>query len=213
MATTPMSAYTPLEYGVAARPLPGEVKSGDLHAVVMLPYGSLVALADGLGHGYEAALAAEVAITTLAAQPDLRVGDIVKRCHAALIKTRGVAMSIALLEWRDETITWLSIGNVAGLLLRANEEGRRAREHILMQSGVVGHRLPPLRTATLRLRPGDVLIFATDGVREGFQNAVKLDMHPQETADLILARYGRVTDDASVLVGRWSGPPNSLETR
>jgi serine phosphatase RsbU (regulator of sigma subunit) len=204
----PTSDYIPLDYAVAARPLAGEEKSGDLHAVIPRPYGALVAVADGLGHGYEAALAAEVAMITLAAQAHLPVGDIMKRCHEALIKTRGVAMSIASLEWRDENITWLSIGNVSGLLLHANKEGRREREHILMRSGVVGHRLPLLRAATLRLHRGDLLIFATDGMREGFEGEVQLDARLQETADRILARYGKATDDALVLVGRWNGPPS-----
>jgi phosphoserine phosphatase RsbX len=201
--------YRPFEWGVAARPLPGELKSGDLHAVIPLPQGSLVAVVDGLGHGYEATLAAEVAVITLSAQPHLPVDHIVKRCHQALIKTRGVAMSIASLDWRDDTMTWLSIGNVAGLLLHANEHGGLEREHILMRGGIVGHRLPSLRTATLRLHRGDLLIFATDGIGEGFQQGVRSAARPQEVADYILTRYGKITDDALVLVGRWNGPPVS----
>jgi serine phosphatase RsbU (regulator of sigma subunit) len=206
MSTT---ADRPFEYGVAARPLPGELKSGDLHAVIPLPQGFLVAMVDGLGHGDEATLAAEVAVITLSTQPHLPVDHIVRRCHDALIKTRGVAMSIASLDWRDETMTWLSIGNVAGLLLHANEQGRLEREHILMRGGIVGHRLPSLRAATLRLHRGDLLIFATDGIGEGFQEEVRLDARPQEIADRILARYGKATDDALVLVGRWNGRPTS----
>jgi len=96
---------------------------------------------------------------------------------------------------------------VAGLLLRANDQGILEREHVLMRNGVVGHRLPPLRATTLRLNRGDLLIFATDGVREGFQSEVNPVARPQETADRILARYGKTTDDALVLVGRWNGAP------
>jgi negative regulator of sigma-B (phosphoserine phosphatase) len=209
--TMSVSGYMPLECGVAARPFPGEVTSGDLHAVIALPAGALVAVVDGLGHGDEATRAAEVAITTLTAQARLPVDRVVERCHKALIKTRGVAMSIASLDWRHETLTWLSIGNVAGLLLHTNEQGRLEREHILMRGGVVGHRLPPLRAATLRLHRGDLLIFATDGIREGFQKEVRFDARPQENARRILAQYGKAADDALVLVGRWSGPPTSRE--
>jgi phosphoserine phosphatase RsbX len=206
MSTT---GYRAFEYGVAARPLPGELKSGDRHAVIPLSQGSLVAVVDGLGHGYEATLAAEVAVITLGAQPHLPVDYTVKRCHEALIKTRGVAMSIASLDWRDDTMTWLSIGNVTGLLLHANEQGGLEREHILMRGGIVGHRLPSLRAATLRLHQGDLLIFATDGIGEGFQEEVRRGARPQQIADRILARYGKATDDALVLVGRWNGQPTS----
>ena len=74
-----------------------------------------------------------------------------------------------------------------------------------MRSGIVGHRLPPLRATTHRLRQGDLLIFATDGVREGFERGIPLDTRPQETADRILAQYGKADDDALVLVARWNG--------
>jgi serine/threonine protein phosphatase PrpC len=74
-----------------------------------------------------------------------------------------------------------------------------------MRNGVVGHRLPPLRATTQQLRQGDLLIFATDGVREGVERGIPLDTRPQETADRILAQYGKATDDALVLVARWNG--------
>jgi serine phosphatase RsbU (regulator of sigma subunit) len=199
------SDYMAVECGVAARPLRGEIESGDLHAVIPRPGGTLIAVVDGLGHGYEAAVAARVAVITLTAQAHLPLLQLVKCCHEALIKTRGVAMSIALLERCDETMTWLSIGNVSGILLRANHEGSIEREYVLTRNGVVGHRLPPVRAATLRLHRGDLLVFATDGVREGFHNDVSLDACPQKTADRILAQHGKATDDALVLVGRWNG--------
>ena len=199
------SCHVTVDYGVATRPLHGELESGDLYVVIPRPYGAIVAVADGLGHGYEAALAAKVAVNTLTAHAHLPLPDLVKGCHEALLRTRGVAMSIASLEW--QTMTWLSVGNVAGLLLHADESGKVTREHVLMRNGVVGHRLPSLRAATQQICRGDLLIFATDGVREGFERAVRHDARPQETADHILAEFGKYTDDALVLVGRWNGPP------
>jgi serine phosphatase RsbU (regulator of sigma subunit) len=198
---------TDIEYGVAGRPVSGQRESGDRHAVVAGPNGTLIAVADGLGHGPEAALAARLAVETLAAEAHLPLLRLVARCHEALAKTRGVALCLAALNHRDESMSWLSVGNVAGVLVRAAEQGSCEREHVLMRSGVVGGRLPPLRAATLPLRPQDLLIFATDGLREGFDREVRLDAPPQVTADRILAQYGRVTDDALVVVGRWIGSP------
>jgi negative regulator of sigma-B (phosphoserine phosphatase) len=204
-----MSDHAAVEYGVAARALPGQSTSGDLHAVIPRPRGAIVAVADGLGHGYEAAIAAKVAINTLTAHADLPLLDAVRCCHEALIKTRGVAFCVACLEWSDESLTWLSIGNVAALLLHADDRGNIQREHVLTRNGVVGHRLPPLRSATHPIRRSDLLILATDGVRERFEMDVRFAAPPQEIADHILARSGKISDDALVLVARWNGPPAS----
>jgi phosphoserine phosphatase RsbX len=198
-----------LEYAVASKPLPGEIESGDLCAVIARPHGWLVAVADGLGHGYEAAFASKLAMITLTAQAHLPLLDLVKYCHQSLLRTRGVALSIASLDYEEDTMTWISVGNVVGLLLRVNDAGNLEREHIVMRNGVVGHRLPPLRSATVGLDRDDLLVFATDGIREGFQTDVGPDIHPQGTADRILARYGKSTDDALVLVARWRGCANA----
>jgi phosphoserine phosphatase RsbX len=194
-----------LEYAVAGKPLRGEFESGDLYAVIARPRGSLVAVSDGLGHGYEAAFASKLAINALTAQTHLSLPDLIKYCHQSLLRTRGVALSIASLDREEETMTWISVGNVAGLLLHVNEAGTLEREHIVMRSGVVGHRLPPLRSTTLGLHRGDLLVFATDGIREGFQTDVQPDARPQDAANRILARHGKSTDDALVLVARWRG--------
>lgn len=196
-----------IEYGVAGRPFPGQLESGDLHAVVACPNGTLIAVADGLGHGPEATLAARVAVETLTAEAHLPLLRLMARCHEALVKTRGVALCLASLNRHEESMTWLSVGNVAGVLMRPGQTGACEREHVLMRNGVVGARLPPLRATTLALRPQDLLIFATDGLREGFDKDVRIDAPPQVTADRILGQYGRATDDALVLVGRWVGAP------
>src|SRR5260370_31641963 len=54
-----------IEWGVAARALPGQTVSGDLHLVKPFFKGVLLAVVDGLGHGDEATVAAQLAVTTL----------------------------------------------------------------------------------------------------------------------------------------------------
>ena len=113
-------------------------------------------------------------------------------------------MSIASLDAERQTMTWLAVGNVEGVLIRP---GTAKRESILMRGGIVGHRLPPLRTTTLPLRAGDLLMLATDGIREGFAEQLRPDAPLQEIAERVLDRYGRAEDDALVLAGRWHGQP------
>ncbi|HMH83340.1 MAG TPA: hypothetical protein VK531_10750, partial [Gemmatimonadales bacterium] len=52
---------------------------------------------------------------------------------------------------------------------------------------------------------GDTLIFATDGIKEGFAEQLPADATPQQQADHILTRHGKGTDDALVLVARYRG--------
>jgi negative regulator of sigma-B (phosphoserine phosphatase) len=205
----PRTAPLLFDYGVAALARPGSEVSGDQHMVERLGHGVLVAVLDGLGHGRDAQIAAQAAIATLRAQPDHTIAKLVERCHKALNRTRGAVMSLASLDARDNTMTWLGVGNVEAVLVRAGDSGAPKRESILMRSGIVGHRLPLLRTQTLRIHPGDLLVFATDGIREGFTEALRPETPPQEVADWILARYGRKSDDALVLAGRWNGKPEA----
>jgi negative regulator of sigma-B (phosphoserine phosphatase) len=69
----------------------------------------------------------------------------------------------------------------------------------------MGYRLPSLYPAAIPVAPGDMLIFATDGLRSGFVDDVPLEDAPQQIAEHILERYGRDTDDALVLVARYLG--------
>jgi phosphoserine phosphatase RsbX len=197
-----------LDHAVAARGLAGGV-SGDLFLVRPNRAGMLVAAIDGLGHGTEAAQAAAAAAAVLQGEADRPPAQLVEHCHAVLQKTRGAAMTVAALDASIPAMTWLAIGNVEGLLLRSGEDGAAERIYVLPRGGIVGHRLPPLHAATIPLRPADLLIFATDGIREGFETTVDRDAPLQEIADRILDRHGKSTDDALVLVGRWHGGAGS----
>src|SRR5207247_9958290 len=73
------------------------------------------------------------------------------------------------------------------------------------RGGIVGAELPRLHPVVLAIAPGDTLFFATDGIREGFAEGLSPEAAPQQLADQILARHGKGTDDALVLVARYLG--------
>src|SRR5206468_7024586 len=91
------------------------------------------------------------------------------------------------------------------VLLRANRPAKTAPERVLMRGGIVGYELPELRSSTLSVSTGDLLIFATDGIRDGFANGLDHGDTPQHLADDILERHFKGTDDALVLVVRYLG--------
>ena len=65
--------------------------------------------------GYAARCAAR---DVLARHAEDSVILLVDRCHERLRSTRGVVMSLASFDARESIMTWIGIGNVAGLLLR-----------------------------------------------------------------------------------------------
>ena len=207
------------------------MESGDRSLVKTFPQGVLLAVVDGLGHGHEAAIAAQAAIATLEENAHESVVTLVERCHRDLRPTRGAVMSLAALSHTAEavpepggplvrpvaaqralessngpqaTMTWLGVGDVEGVLLRADRFA--GKECLLSRGGVVGYQLPTLRLTRLPVGRGDLVIFTTDGIHGDFIEKVRAGDSPQQIADAILIRCNRGTDDALVLVARYVGP-------
>jgi len=196
-----------LEWGVATLTLAGQSESGDLHLVREVGGGVLVAVVDGLGHGEEAGAAAKVAVATLDRFAREPVASLVQRCHEALLGTRGVVMSVAYFDPDRDAMTWIGLGNVEGVLVHENWAERSSRTSLVTRGGIVGSKgdLPPIRPWVIPVQARDLLVFATDGIRGGFSEEISRRDAPQQIADLLLARYGKGTDDALVLAARYLG--------
>ena len=218
-----------IDWAVASRALSGEAVCGDLHLIKPIPDGVLLAVADGLGHGDEATVAARTALAILEEHSEEPLEALVTRCHDALRKTRGAVMTVATLNSFsfEGRLAWLGVGNVEAVLLRAGDQtktslecvrlrksgdtemfkrlGKALSERVVLRSGIVGYRLPELRTSTQAIQPGDLLLFVTDGISAGFTGDLPPGDPPQQLADLILERHFKGTDDALVLVVRYVG--------
>jgi serine phosphatase RsbU (regulator of sigma subunit) len=194
-----------VEYGMAKSILPGQGESGDRHLVCCGGDGILIAAIDGIGHGEEAANAAEAAISILKASPDEPVISLLERCHEGLRSTRGVVLSLASIDPKHGMMTWIGVGNVQGVLMRAGAKMGRVEEVLLLRGGVVGSQLPALQAAVLPIAKGDTLVFVTDGIRSEFVEGLSALESPQRAADKILKQHSRGNDDALVLVVRLTG--------
>jgi len=194
-----------IEYGVARLTLPGEAASGDHFLVKDGADGDLVAVVDGIGHGEEAAAAAQVAVATLEQQPATPLDSLLRLCHERLEGTRGVVISLAAFHPSKPAMAWVGVGNVDGLLLRARPDKQLRDEALLLRRGIAGIRLPPISIRVHTISEGDTLVLATDGIRDGFRDAIGRHAPPQQIADRILAEYGTRTDDALVLAVRYLG--------
>jgi hypothetical protein len=192
-----------IDWGVAARPLHGEARSGDLHVVAPFPGGVLVGAVDGLGHGEEAADAAAAAAAVLISHPAEPVIPLLRKCHEALRATRGAAISLASVA-STGAVSWVGVGNVEATLFR-DDAAAHVRESLLLRGGVVGYRLPNLLPSMVSMMSRDLLVLTTDGIGRMWSVDMRLRDPPARIADDVLARFARDTDDALVLVARFQG--------
>lgn len=193
------------EWATAGRALPGQTESGDVAVTMEHADGVLLAAIDGLGHGPEAFEAAQTVAEILEDSPEDPLDLLGQRAHERLRDMRdprGVVMSMVSL--RHEGSTWLGIGNVEGKMLRTGADPA-ATVYLSPMGGIIGHDLPLLHVSTLEVRPGDVVILATDGVREDFGLGWRLARPVQEIADRLLEDFADRNDDALVVVARYLG--------
>ncbi len=194
-----------VDWGVASVPKPGETQSGDGFLVQPAGSGVLAAVVDGLGHGGEAATAAAQALAVLERHPRAPLVELVDRCHQALRGTRGAVMSLAFFDGAANSVTWLGVGNVEVILVPSPGDGGipGRRSSLVASGGIVGSTLPSLHPQVLPLTAGALVVFASDGIRTGFADALPPGS-PQQVADRILDRYNKGTDDSLVLVLRYN---------
>ncbi|MEA2593572.1 MAG: hypothetical protein QOF01_41 [Thermomicrobiales bacterium] len=184
----------------ATRPYPTEVVSGDAWHVDWHPAGCRIAVIDGLGHGPDAAAAATRAREVLVDAPDSDAVEVLRRCHEALKGTRGAAMGIATVEPAADRVTYAGVGNVEARLVAP---GRSTS--LPSARGIVGSVLPTIRPVVAPLGTGWLLLIHSDGISDRI-DVTDLppsdESDPQRLADAILARWGRATDDATIVVAR-----------
>src|SRR5262245_54128780 len=164
-----------LEWAAASRPAARGGELGDACLVRPLEAGHLIAVVDGLGHGHEAAQAAQRAIATIEHSTQPSPAAIIAECHRMLQATRGVVMGIAQVDARADSLTWVGVGDVRAMMCRAEPVGSSRHDALFTHNGVVGRTLPPLRPVMRSLMRGDVVIVTTDGLRGGFTPELRGD--------------------------------------
>ncbi len=194
-----------IEWSVASRPLAGQAVSGDLHVVKFFDDCVLIGVIDGVGHGDEADKAAHVAKGVLENHANESTISLMRECHVALNQTRGAVITLAVLNFEENAMNWLGVGNVEGRLFRADPNIIPGHENILLRGGLVGYQLPSLQASVLPISRGDLLVFATDGLHAGFDQRINLMETPKQIADGIMKRHFKGNDDALVLAVRYLG--------
>jgi negative regulator of sigma-B (phosphoserine phosphatase) len=187
--------------------LPSEYTSGDRGIAVEIDgEAALFGVVDGLGHGpaaAEAALRAVDAVTRNGSEP---VEDLIQLCHGVLVGTRGVAMTLARVDFAANTLTWAGVGNVSADLVAKAPTGAQVRASARLSGGIVGYRIPEIVPAlVVSIRPGDLLLMSTDGITEDYLDHIDFSATAVAIAEGLLGKDAKETDDAMVLAARHRG--------
>ncbi|WP_290059374.1 SpoIIE family protein phosphatase [Amycolatopsis solani] len=172
----------------------GEQHCGDAVALADVTGGRTAVVADGLGHGPDAAEAADAAVRVFLENPDRPLPHQLTNMHRALRTTRGAA--VALIRITPRRLEFCGVGNVSGASVGAGPS-----RLLLSTPGIVGFTLPSAPVRHVELAEGDVVVLHTDGVGTGWRV-------PGRVPDLLLLatelahRHRNPRDDAAVLALR-----------
>ena len=184
----------------ATRPYPGETSNGDAWQLSGEQGRYRLTLVDGLGHGPEAAFAAQRALDTLAAHPALGPADSLEACHRALAGTRGAAISVVCLDLIAAELRFAGIGNVEAQLWRSGHV-----ERPMAYRGIVGAAMRTVRELVYPLEAEWVLVMHSDGIRGRFDLPALPAFQQRDLQDLataILTDWSRPQDDATVVAAQ-----------
>ncbi|HEX4962537.1 MAG TPA: hypothetical protein VF173_17005 [Thermoanaerobaculia bacterium] len=153
----------------------------------------LAAVVDGLGHGYESSVAAELASEVIRAHAELSVDAILRRCHEELRITRGAAVGVFKVD-AEGAGEFCGIGNIEVQALNG------AAPSVFCLAGIVGHNMRSSKVMRVSMKSGDVYCLMSDGVSTRGNLKSCLPGPPETVARRIVEHWGREHDDATALV-------------
>jgi len=199
----PSSETLPV-FGAVSVPLKGETANGDAYAVRERADGWTVMVADGLGHGPEAAKASQEAVRVFRRQQDREPSAILSAVHAGLRHTRGGAVSVARYDREAEVLAFAGIGNVLGAVVSGS-----AAKRTVSLAGTAGHAARRIQEFEYPMRPDGLFLLCSDGIATGFSidgYPGLAGAHPSLVAGVVFRDFARARDDAIVLVVRGGAP-------
>jgi anti-sigma regulatory factor (Ser/Thr protein kinase) len=188
-----------ISLGLVHQAISGESISGDACLTKQLSGGlTLCVLADGVGHGLMAAVAATAVIGSI--ERDLSVrnpGEWLAIAHEAAKSTRGAAVGIAILDMHLQEVRFAGVGNISAVIL---DQG--TCHEFTTYDGVLGLRYWKAKEFSHRWSGQCVLVLHSDGIRTRWdinQYPGLLAKHPSVIAGVLYRDFARANDDVTVL--------------
>lgn len=192
----------PSAFGAVRIAMRGETVCGDDWRRLPRPdRGATVMVADGLGHGPNAAEASLAAVGCFERHRDAAPGELLAIMHGALRPTRGAAVSIARIDPARGEVVFAGVGNVAAAIVDRDGTSHRLVSH----NGTIGHIARHMQDFTYATGDAALLILASDGLATGWRLAAYpglIGRHPTLIAGVLYRDFSRGRDDVTVLVCR-----------
>lgn len=193
------SSFERPEIGVVQVPIPGEDICGDQWTIETSGNCRTLLLADGLGHGPDAAKAANAAVGILQNHPDLAPGALIEAIHMALRSTRGAAVAAARLDPERRIVTFAGVGNISAKIAATGESER----HMVSTNGTAGAEARHIREFNYPWPEGALVILHSDGIATHWQLGSYSGLaarDPGLIAGVIYRDHARGNDDATIVV-------------
>jgi len=189
-----------VEVAGIAVPFPGEQRCGDAWTCESMPGRTVALVVDALGHGWNAAEAAQEALSAFRKRAHARPGEILSFIHDALRKTRGAVAAVAEIRPSEGVLVYAGVGNISAVVLSGG-----ASRSLVSHNGTLGLALPRVQEFKSEW-PGDaVLVVHSDGLQSRWDLSSStypglLARHPALIGGALLRDFRRQRDDASVVV-------------
>lgn len=180
-------------------PKPGETKCGDRFFHIENKNHIKLFLADGLGHGAEAARAVQEAGIAFASCQELDPPEILRYINLYVRKTRGLVGMVAIFDIAKKTWDLCGVGNIATKI-----SGPTVSKNYMSYNGIIGLNLPrSMNSQQIMHEKGQYMIMCSDGLRSRwdtlkYAGILRYDL--TMLAASLFKDYTRTTDDASVAI-------------
>ena len=189
-----------MQFGMVRRALEEEKVCGDAYFIKAFENKVLITVIDGLGHGPDAAVAANTAVEYIKNNYKKGLTDIIKGCHREMKETRGAVIGIALIDLKSSILRYTGVGNIAAIV----KSRTMIRPNSL--SGILGYNLSEVKEEEFPFNPGDLIILHSDGI----SNKLDLNLyppeffgqHPQVIVERVTAEFGSKSDDLCIVAAR-----------
>lgn len=191
-----------IEIGGICVPKPGEKISGDNWISQYSDGRTLLLVADGLGHGPDAAAASQLACDVFNANCHLPLLQIIAAIDKGLRKSRGAAIAIASIDEANRCVRFAGLGNINALILTASKN-----HHLLSHDGTAGMSHYRVQEHVYPWPSDGLLMMHSDGLASRWDMSSYpglLAKHPSLIASALYRDYTRGYDDVTVVVARES---------